>query len=76
LASFDEALKVKPNYPEAQLGKALLHLLSKQFEEGWAYYNARWVIIQPFSQPIISNRPFWCGESGGIYIWQEQGLGD
>ena len=75
-ASFDKALKIKPDYPEAQLGKALLHLMSKQFEEGWAYYHARWAIIQPFSQPIISNRPFWCGESGSIYIWQEQGLGD
>ena len=77
LAHFDNALRLKPVFPECRWNRATLLLLEGNFKEGWPAYESRWQ--QPgFTLPPY-RQPRWDGSALGgktILLWGEQGIGD
>ncbi len=80
LASYDEAIRIRPDYADAYWNQSLALLLLGRFEEGWSLYEWR------LKKDNIKNRYYngsevaWRGEgqiSGKrLFIQSEQGLGD
>ena len=79
LASYDRALKVRPDYVDALSNRGLTRLLVGQYKDGWADHEWRWEAkFFPCKRPKI-NVPIWQGEnlSGRhLLVFGEQGLGD
>src|SRR5262249_45125786 len=76
-AAYDEALRLKPNYPEARTNRALGWLLAGDFGRGWPEYEYRWE-LKDFTKRNFK-APRWDGaplEGQPILLWTEQGLGD
>jgi tetratricopeptide (TPR) repeat protein len=84
LRRFDEAVAVyhrlkavDPDNAAADLDLAFLHLLTGNFEAGWAGYEARWRL--PSGYPKIPC-PLWLGEGSlegkTILLGADEGLGD
>jgi hypothetical protein len=82
LASFDQAISLKPDYSEAFWNKSIALLLKGDLDAGWPLYEWRW---QPkeislfagkrnFSQPLWLGKEVLIGKT--ILLWAEQGLGD
>ncbi len=79
LAAYNAALTIAPKFPEASVGKGMIHLLKEDFEHGWPEYEHR--LQLPFYQNFLKNLnvPFWDGtpaKDKTLLIWTEQGLGD
>ena len=80
MESFDRALALQPDYPEASYAKGLIHLLTGQFDIGWRGYEAR----KTRRRRPVGNRtwgkPLWLGETDiagkTILVDWEQGFGD
>ncbi len=79
MASYDRAIALKPDHADAYWNKALLKLLTGEYEEGWKLYEWRWKHndqehFRSFPQPL------WLGEEPAhektLLIHTEQGLGD
>lgn len=81
LASFDQAIAVAPNDPEAHWNKALALLLAGRYAEGWPLYEWRWKRVLA-RRPWVrdTSTPLWLGQSSlsgrSILVHAEQGLGD
>jgi tetratricopeptide (TPR) repeat protein len=84
LRRFDEAVAVyhrlkavDPENAMADWDLALMHLLTGNFEDGWAGREARWRL--PVTYPNIP-RPLWLGETSlqgkTILLGADEGLGD
>jgi hypothetical protein len=77
MASYEQALRIEPDYVPARWNRALASLLLGNFEQGWVEYEWRWKRKQ---QPQRSFRQaLWDGrELSGrtILLHAEQGLGD
>lgn len=78
----DDALALDPNHTQSLWHKGLALLEMQQFEEGWAYHEAR---LLQFTGNIAERNyhgegkmtPLWDGYSPGlVVIHGEQGLGD
>lgn len=78
-AVYDRAIALNPEYASAHWNKALLKLLTGDFEEGWRLYEWRWkgplkCAPRPFTQPL------WLGDvplaGKRLLVHAEQGLGD
>lgn len=78
-ADYDHAILLKPDYADANWNKALLKLLTGEYEEGWRLYEWRWQSAQreffrSFAQPL------WLGDAPlhgkTILLHSEQGFGD
>ena len=79
LSYFNKAIHFQSNYGEPYFGKAIIMLLTGNFEEGWKEYEWRWktedykYLQRSFSQPV------WDGSSlkgKTLFIYAEQGVGD
>jgi len=77
VACYRQALRHRPEWPEAHLALGHTLLLEGDFDRGWEEMEWRWrlpgVSLTPFEQPL------WGGESLAgrrILLWAEQGLGD
>src|SRR5205823_5466904 len=77
LARYDQALRLKPDYAEARLNRALCWLGLGDFARGWAEYEWRWrgrnLAPRSFAQPAWDGGPL---EGRTILLYAEQGLGD
>ncbi len=78
IASFNQALKAEPNFPEACFSRALIYLKLGRYREGWADYETRFQLpgkaprrppegVQWRGEPLIDKR---------LLLVAEQGLGD
>ena len=77
LSRFDEILRIDPENAEAHVGRALVLLVSGDFEHGWREYEWRWRLA-PFKDARFG-RPRWDGSNlagRSILISVEQGFGD
>ena len=75
LALFAEVLARQPQNAKARLSAGMIRLLTGDFAQGWADYEARWAELEARDRGI----PRWDGSEGAgrsILVWQEQGLGD
>jgi hypothetical protein len=77
LVSYEEALRIRPDYAEAHWNRALAWLLVGNFEQGWAEYEWRWkekhYPPRPFEQPLWDGSPL---RDRSILLHADQGLGD
>jgi tetratricopeptide (TPR) repeat protein len=79
-ATYDELRVLHPDHAEAEWGRALLHLLTGNFEAGWAGREVRWKLpdlpIARFNFP----QPMWLGkepiDGKTILVHVDEGLGD
>lgn len=78
LASYRKALELRPDFPLVNFHAAICLLLTGQYEEGWAKYEARTrahpAVARDFDQPL------WLGDRNiadkKVLLHAEQGLGD
>ena len=76
LKAFDRALELKSDYPDAYWNKALAHLGSGNFKDGWNGYEWRWKATNFDSTYLSTKKPVWEGNRERVLVWPEQGLGD
>jgi tetratricopeptide (TPR) repeat protein len=76
--SFDQAIKLKPDFTQAYWNKSLTELTLGEFEQGWKNYEYRFQLEnanpQFISIPRLENLKNLINKE--ILIWAEQGLGD
>ena len=78
MASYQQAVRLKPDYAEAHWNQALARLQMGQFEQGWPGYEWRWKCkefgtLPPFRAPLWDGSPL---DGRTILVHAEQGLGD
>jgi len=80
LASYDQAIALRPDYADAHFLKGLSNLVTGDFERGWAEYE--WRRKAPSARLAARDfpKPIWLGEDDiagkTILLHSEQGLGD
>ncbi|HQU46137.1 MAG TPA: tetratricopeptide repeat protein, partial [Pirellulales bacterium] len=75
--SYEKALCLRPDYPEAHLNRALAWLARGDFEPGWTEYEWRWKAKDVSCRKFRQRR--WDGSDlhgRSIFIYFEQGVGD
>ncbi len=79
LASYDQAIALKPDYAEALFNKSVLLLLMGRFAEGWRLYEWRKIKANPIAARDYP-QTLWLGDADitgkTILLTEEQGLGD
>lgn len=89
IASYDCALSINPDNPGSRGNRGLCHLLTGDFQRGWADFGARWNAKPKGATPTANpdtvlwtpqnfGKPVWDGRptAGTLLIWPEQGIGD
>jgi hypothetical protein len=79
LAAMERSLAIKPDYPQARFGMALVQLRCGDFAAGWRNYEHRWRSPDHDTPRRAYAQPLWTGEkleSGRLLLWGEQGVGD
>src|SRR5208282_2184815 len=75
VASYDQALRLRPDLTDAHLNRAQAWLVLDDFEQGWPEYEWRWryMTMPPYAQPRWDG-----GDLAGktVLLYAEQGLGD
>jgi tetratricopeptide (TPR) repeat protein len=77
LASYERALRLKPDYPQAQWRRSLIRLLKGEFDRAWPDYEVRLVSEERPQRRFPQSR--WRGEplaGKTLLVHAEQGLGD
>jgi tetratricopeptide (TPR) repeat protein len=75
-ASYNRALKVLPNYPDAMFHLGMLNLMRGRYRDGWAGFEYRFKIRRAIRRRC---EPRWNGTSlrgRTIHVMREQGIGD
>ncbi len=79
LASFEKAITLSPDYPDAHLSMGIVRLQLGRFEEGWRHFEWRWR-SKELRDKAIPSCPLWVGETSPagktIVLYAEQGIGD
>ena len=75
---FAKAVELGPNYPTAEYNLGGIKLRKKDFVDGWAQREKRWLRDSPDQEiKLASARPQWNGASANrLFVWAEQGVGD
>src|SRR5262249_54034041 len=77
LASYSEAVQLKPEMVDARWNRAFLLLLMGDYPEGWREHEWRWK--RKHQPPRSFPQPLWRGEDIAgrtILLHAEQGIGD
>ena len=76
---FDDALLDSPGDPDATFHRGVVNLLTGNWRDGWAQYEARWTSRLTRERRRHDDLSPWDGgdlSGKTILIWSEQGLGD
>ena len=79
LEGYGEVLRANPDYVEARWNKSLLHLMLREYGEGWGEYECRLSPLRRLRPKRPYTQPRWEGRRdlpGAVLVWGEQGLGD
>jgi len=80
LAVYDALLAVDPGNADAGWSRSLVHLLTGNFEAGWAGREARWRASGLSVTRVTSPKPLWLGkdlvEGKTVLVHADEGLGD
>ena len=77
IALLEHIIKITPDFKDAKWNLSFLYLLTGNFSIGWQKYESRWESQSWNSIPFETSKPFWTGvESGNLFVWREQGIGD
>ena len=78
--SYEQAIKIKPNYAEAHLNLSFAFLNAGKLKEGLNEYEWRWRTAKFLSKERHFSQPLWDGiqtlKDKTILLWGEQGPGD
>jgi tetratricopeptide (TPR) repeat protein len=79
-AVYRQVQAIDPGNAEAEWNLSFLHLLTGDFEAGWAAREVRWrAHMRPSAYPHFA-QPMWRGETGiegkTILVYADEGLGD
>jgi hypothetical protein len=74
-------MEINPNFSEGRMNYGALLLALGRYEEGWALFEARYLISEGETPRMSHNAPYprWTGESlqgKSIMLMREQGYGD
>ena len=77
---YENVRRTDPDYADAELNLSHLHLMTGNFEAGWAGLEARWKTrFRPIFYPSFS-QPMWRGEADiqgkTILVYMDEGIGD
>ena len=76
MARFRDALSLRPDFADAEMGIAMCYLIRGDFERGWPAYEAR---LRMAGQPPLPEHGRWQAEpleGRRLLLVAEQGLGD
>jgi tetratricopeptide (TPR) repeat protein len=80
IRSYDRAIELKPDFADAYWNKALVALLTGDFEAGWPLYEWRAQGSRRIAGADPSVKPLWLGEvpiaGKTLLVQSEQGIGD
>src|SRR5579871_503416 len=80
VAVYDALLAVDPGNADAGWSRSLVHLLTGNFEAGWAGREARWRASGLSVTRVTSPKPLWLGkdlvEGKTVLVHADEGLGD
>jgi tetratricopeptide (TPR) repeat protein len=79
LEQYRQAQALEPDHPKSGFAEAHVHLLRGHWETGWRNYERRWTSTDHATPMRDFAQPLWKGErleSGSVYLWPEQGVGD
>jgi tetratricopeptide (TPR) repeat protein len=80
LAVYDALEAVDPGNADASWSRSLVHLLTGNFEAGWAGREARWKASGLSVTRLTSPKPLWLGkdsvEGKTVLVHADEGLGD
>jgi hypothetical protein len=79
MASYDQAIALRPNNADALLNRGLCKLLLGYYQEGWQDYEWRWEAMRFLDKRPKINVATWEGEDLAgrrLVVFSEQGLGD
>lgn len=79
LIALEQALKIQPDFHEAQWNRALVLLQGGDFERGWAAYESRYHTRLAHEYTRDFTQPCWQGDllgGGTVLLHAEQGFGD
>ena len=78
--SYEQAIKIKPNYAEAHLNLSFAFLNAGKLKEGFNEYEWRWRTAKFLSKERHFSQPLWDRiqtlKDETILLWGEQGPGD
>lgn len=75
--AYEQALEIQPDYPLAEINRAVTWLLAGDYDRGWPAYE--WRYKQPGTPPRSFSQPCWNGApfpGRTLLVHAEQGLGD
>jgi tetratricopeptide (TPR) repeat protein len=79
LTIFEHVKTIDPNNADAEMNSSHLHLLTGNYEAGWAGVSAVWKALRDLSYPGFS-QPMWDGdgdiEGKTILVYSNEGAGD
>ena len=75
---FAKAVELDRNYATAEFNLGGINLRKKDFVNGWAQRENRWLRDSPEQEPkLVSAKPQWNGAPvNRLFVWSEQGVGD
>ena len=75
---FAKAVELDRNYATAIYNLGGVKLRKKDFVDGWAQREKRWLRDSPEQEPkLVSAKPQWNGAPvNRLFVWAEQGVGD
>src|SRR3989442_10934300 len=79
MASYDQAIALKPNDADALLNRGLCKLLLGHYQQGWQDYEWRWGTRGFLDKRPKINAATWEGEDLAgrrLIVFSDQGLGD
>lgn len=78
-AVYDRSRAIDPSHAATEWNAALLHMMTGDFEAGWAGREVRWKNLLPGEAPKLS-KPIWLGgepiAGKTILLHSDEGLGD
>ena len=77
IENYEICLEIDPSFHSAQYGKSLSYLKSKNFNNGWLYYESRLKFDDQIVCKIKTTKQKWePGKFNRVLLLQEQGVGD
>jgi len=76
--NYKAAIKLNPNYADAQFNLSLLKLLKGEYQQSWNAYN-EWAFLSGNRTIRNINKAKWNGENFSgkkLYVYPDQGMGD
>jgi tetratricopeptide (TPR) repeat protein len=77
ITSYRQAIEIAPEYADAYHNLSIELLANENFRQGFSLNEWRWKRTKTAQSFLVSSKPIWNGhDSGALFVWKEQGIGD